>query len=190
MRVILVAAICALSAAGADEASQKPAPEQSFGRQAFGPGTYLRAGASTVLGEITDSPEEWGRGADGMGKRFASAFGRHLIDTTVEVGVARLHHEDLRYFPAEEKAFKSRMKHALLSTIVARSTITGGQTLAVGRLSGAFASGFVSRLWLPDRYHTFSSGMSASGISLGIETGMNVFREFWPKRHDKTKRAR
>ena len=182
MRVILIAAICVASAAGAAEESQKLAPEKSLANQAFGPATYYRAGAATALGVITDSPEEWGRGADGVGKRFASAFGKHLINTSVRVGVATLRHEDLRYYPAEKQGFKSRMGHALVSTVVARNTTTGGRTLAAGRLSGAFVSGFASRQWLPDRYHTFSSGMTTSGISLGIDAGINVFREFWSKR--------
>jgi len=182
MRVILIAAVCALSAAGAEEEFQQPSPEKSFAQQTFGVGTYVRAGAATLAGEITNSPEEWGRGADGVGRRFASAFGKHLIHTSTEFSVATLRHEDLRYFPAETKGFGSRLRHALLSTVVARNTSTGNQTLATGRLSGAFASGFVSRLWFPDRYHTFSSGMSSTGFSLGITAGTNVFREFWPKR--------
>ena len=182
MRVILIAAVCVLSAAGADEALQQPSPETSLAKQTFGVETFVRAGAATVAGEIANSPEEWGRGADGIGKRFASAFGKHLIHSTTQFSVATLRHEDLRYFPADKKGFGNRLRHALVSTVVARNTSTGNNTLATGRLSGAFAGGFVSRLWFPDRYHTFSSGMASSGFSLGINAGTNVFREFWPKR--------
>ena len=185
MRVILIAGLCVLSAAGAEEELQQPSPERSFAKQTFGTATLVRAGAATLAGEVANSPREWGRGADGVGKRFASAFGKHLIHSTTQFSVATLRHEDLRYFPSEKQGFGGRLRHALLSTVVARSTHTGNPTLATGRLSGAFVSGFVSRQWFPDRYHTFSSGMSSGGFSLGLNAGTNVFREFWPKRRNR-----
>ena len=178
MRFLVIATICAVPIFGADE----PSPEKSFVDQLFGPATFVRAGVGAAFSEMTNRPSEWGRGADGLGKRLASSYGRHLVSTTVQVGVATHLHEDLRYFPADEKGFGGRLRHALLSTVMARNKDTGGQTLAAGRISGAFASGFVSRLWFPERYHTVSSGMASGGISLGIDAGANVFREFWPKR--------
>jgi len=54
--------------------------------------------------------------------------------------------------------------------------------MAAGRVSGAFASGFGSQACMPERYQTFASGMNSAGVSLGMDAGMNVFREFWPKR--------
>ena len=178
MRFLLIAAICVWPIRAGDE----PSPQSSLLRQEFGPATYARAGVSTVLGEITASPEEWGRGPEGIAKKFASAYGKHLVSTTVRYGVAELLNEDLRYFPAQEKGFGGRLRHSLMSTVIARDATTGDSTPAIGRLAGAFAGGFVSRQWLPDRYHTVASGVASSSLSLGVDAGINVFKEFWLKR--------
>jgi len=34
---------------------------------------------------------------------------------------------------------------------------------------------------MPARFHTFSSGISSAGISLAVDAGLNVMREFWPE---------
>ncbi len=179
MKAILIAAMCVLPAMGEEILPWTPAPEKSYFKQAFGRGSFERAAASTLFAEITNSPKEWGRTWDGAGKRYASAYGKHLVNTSVRYSVATLRHEDLRYFPSAGKSVGARLRHALVSTVVARNTKTGSSEMALGRVSGAFAGGFVSRTWMPDRYHTFSSGMASGGISLGIDAGANVLREFW-----------
>jgi hypothetical protein len=182
MRALVIATMCVLPLAGAEAELPTTDPGKSFLVQAFGPKTFARAGASAVLVEVTNSPEEWGRGVDGLGIRFASAYGKHLIGTSVQFSVSTLRHEDLHYFPSTDRTFAGRMKHALVSTVVARNALDGSSMMAAGRVSCAFASGFGSRVWMPERYHTFASGMNSAGVSLGLDAGMNVFREFWPKR--------
>ncbi len=68
-----------------------------------------------------------------------------------------------------------------MSTVYARKTNRDGQTLATSRFSGALAGGFVSRVWMPARFHTFASGISSAGISLAFDAAVNVLREFWPE---------
>lgn len=183
MKSILLAAICVLPSLGA-ELPWTPAAEKSYFQHAFGIASYKRAAISTVLAEITNNPREWGRTWDGAGKRFASAYGRHLISTSVRYSVATLRHEDARYFPSAETAFKGRLKHALLGTVRARHEDTGASMFALGRVSGAYAGGFVSRTWMPDRFHTFSSGIRSGTMSLGLDAAMNVMREFWPRKRN------
>ena len=62
-----------------------------------------------------------------------------------------------------------------------RKTNGDGQALATSRFSGAIAGGFVSRAWMPAWFHTFASGISSAGISLAVDAGVNVLREFWPE---------
>jgi hypothetical protein len=103
--------------------------------------------------------------------------------------VATVRHEDLKYYPSGKQGFGPRMKHALLSTVVARKTTDGRPTMATGRVSGAVAGGFVSRLWQPARLRTVSSGLATSGIALGADAGANAVREFWPEiRHPRRRR--
>jgi hypothetical protein len=101
--------------------------------------------------------------------------------TTRESGVAAVRHEELGYRPSGKRGFGPRLKYALISTVVTRKTTTGKKTFASGRLSGAMGSGFISRLWLPARFHTISSGIATGGVLLGVDAGTHVAREFWPE---------
>jgi hypothetical protein len=154
---------------------------KSFLRHLFGPRGFIFAAISTSIQHARDVPAEWGSGLAGLGRRYASAFGQHLVNGTVQYSVAKALHEDLKYYPSEEAGFKPRVKHALISTVYARKTNREGQTLATSRFSGALAGGFVSRAWQPARFHTFGSGISSAGISLSVDAGLNVLREFWPE---------
>jgi len=53
----------------------------------------------------------------------------------------------------------------------------------VGRISGAFAAGQISRTWMPPRVADFGAGMQTFGSAMGLDVGFNVFREFWPRKH-------
>ena len=124
---------------------------------------------------------EWGSGLAGLGKRYASAVGQHLVNASVQFGVAKALRQDLKYYPSETAGFGPRVRHALVSTVYVRKTNSESQTLATSRFSGALAGGFVSKAWMPARFHTFASGMSSAGISMAVDAGVNVLREFWPE---------
>lgn len=148
--------------------------------------TYgLQAGATSVAGatiqQLRDKPYEWGGGIAGFGKRVGSAFGQHVIKNTIEFGVAGVRHEEIGYRPSGKTGFRSRLKYALLSTVITHKTTTGQPTVALGRISGSFGSGFISRLWMPASYHTVASGFATGGIMLGVDAGAHVVREFWPE---------
>src|SRR5204862_2941579 len=88
------------------QAAQIQQPDHpSFAKKAVGKPALIRAGASAVYGQVRNSPREWGRGAGGLGKRFASSVGTHVVKATVEVGVAAWRHEDLSYHPSEQQGF-------------------------------------------------------------------------------------
>lgn len=172
-------------------------PERSgrahFAKKTFGKKAVAEVGAGTLIAHARNSPPEWGRGAPGLGKRFASGLGKHAVGSSINFTVSKLRHEALGYQPSGKQGFAPRLKYALVSTVVTRKTTTGKRTVASGRLSGAVGSGFISRLWMPARMHSIASGASSAGISLGVDAGSNVVREFWPEiRHPRgsTTRAR
>lgn len=157
-------------------------PRKSLVQQLFGKPAWIRSGVSSSWTFIRKTPHEWPRTTGGFATRYASSFGRHLVKGTVQYGIAAVRKEDLAYYRSEDTGFGRRLRHALLSTVVARKRTTGRPTMAVSRVTGVFTGGFVSRLWHPARLHTISSGLSTSGVSFGIDAGTNVVREFWPRR--------
>lgn len=67
-----------------------PTPKERFKRyvsDTVGPWPLARAAASAGIQQWKDSPEEWGQGAEGYGKRFASNLGRNAIRQTVTYGL-------------------------------------------------------------------------------------------------------
>ncbi len=70
-------------------------------------------------------------------------------------------------------------------------TTTGDRTVAAGQITGAIGSGLVSRLWQPASVSSVASGFASGGITLGVDAGLNVVKEFWPnirhpRRHSQT----
>lgn len=182
MRILAVAAVLAFLNPGAQAAEESRLPEpKEYVEHTFDKSAFVWAGIGTAVGQIANSPREWGQGPDGAAERFGAIFGKQIVKTSVQLTVARLRQEDLKYQPCEQSGFGARIKHAVASTVVARKTTDGSMTMATGRIAGAFSSGYVSELWLPDRLHTVTNGLASGGVSLGVNALTNVLREFVPR---------
>jgi hypothetical protein len=150
-------------------------------KDTFGARAAARVGAGAAIQHARNSPHEWGGGVAGFGKRLGSAFGQHVVKNSIQFGVASVRHEELGYRRSGKQGFGPRMKYALVSTVVTHKTTTGKRTPALGRISGDFGSGLISRAWQPARLHTVGSGLATGGIMLGVDAGSHVVREFWPE---------
>ncbi len=150
-------------------------------KHAFGPVPIARSAGGALISQWNDTPMEWGQGMAGFGKRFASAFSKHLLKMGIQYPIAHFRHETLGYRRSELQGFKPRMRYALLSTVITTKTTTGKRTVAAGEIAGSVGSGFLSRLWQPASVATIGSGFTSLGITLGADAGSNVLREFWPE---------
>lgn len=169
-------------------AAELPTPKQ-YQEKATDKEAFIGAAAGATIQQAANHPQEWGATWAGFGKRFASSFGKHAVKDGIQLTVAAIRHEELHYQPSGKQGFRPRLKYALLSTVITRKTTTGKKTFASGEVSGALGAGFISRLWQPARLHTFGSGIGSAGITLGVDAGLNVTREFWPEiRHPKKAR--
>jgi hypothetical protein len=109
-------------------------------------------------------------------------MGTLVVKNSIQFGLAAARHEDLRYHRSEEQGFGPRLKHALVSTVITDRTTTGRRMVAAGRISGAVGSGLISRLWQPASLRTVAGGFATGGIMLGTDAGVNLAREFWPRK--------
>lgn len=151
-----------------------------FAKRTFGPGAWVMAGAGSGIAQGTDTPSEWGQGAAGYGRRFASSFGKHIVSNIIRYPVAHFRHEELVYHPSGKHGFGARLKYAMLSTFITHKTTTCAKTIYTAELSGAVGSGLISRLWQPASTRTIAAGFSSAGTSLAVDMGIRVLREFWP----------
>jgi hypothetical protein len=183
MRAVTLTIIIALLAQPAMLATESPerTPGQ-YAKHELGPRAVVMAGTGAAVNQATNTPKEWGQGAAGFGKRFASAFGKHLVHKGIQYPVARMLHEELSYRPSGKHGFGPRMKYALMGVVVTHKTNGNhGRTVNAGEISGAVGSGLISRLWQPASVHTVAAAFSSAGITLGVDAGQNVVREFWPE---------
>jgi hypothetical protein len=183
MRAVTLTAMIALwtqSAMPATESAERT-PGQ-YAKHEVGPKPVAMVGVGAAINQGTNTPREWGQGAAGFGKRFASGFAKHIVHKGIQYSVARMLHEELSYRPSGKHGFGPRMKYALMGVVVTHKTNGNhGRTVNAGEISGAVGSGLISRLWQPASTRTVAAGFTSAGITLGVDAGQNVVREFWPE---------
>jgi hypothetical protein len=176
--------LCASVSASAPVTTESEQPKHdSLLKHLFSKKGLVLTGFSTVVQHIRRSPHEWGSNAGALGKRFAGLMGQRVIRNSVTYGMAKALKQDLKYYPSEQSGFLRRVRHALVSTVIARKKDSKDSTVATAQITGTAAGAFLSRLWQPVRLRTIGSGFSSLGISLSADAGLNVVREFWPRRH-------
>jgi hypothetical protein len=141
----------------------------------------IKTTIGALFNEARNSPHEWERDIDGFGKRVGSAFGKRAVKASVELGFSEWTHEDLHYHKQRTGTFWSRLSHAVVTTYWVPRDNGTGSTLAVGRIAGSFAETQVARLWVPDRVATTGAAMQGTAATVGLDIGVNIFREFWPR---------
>jgi hypothetical protein len=157
---------------------------RQYGRSIAGPRALARSAAGAAIGQLRNRPREWGGGVGGFAKRFGSSLGTHAVKGAIQLGVGAWRHEDQRYYRSNLNGNWPRLKYAVVNTFVVHRQKRPGRTAAVGRLSGAFGAGLISRVWQPASTAGVGLGLASGGISVGADVGINVAREFWP-RHNK-----
>ena len=146
-----------------------------------GPMAWFSAGVGAGIGQWRDSPWEWKQGARGYGLRYGSGFATRVTRETITFSAATLLHEDNRYFRSQSRGTGARLGHAILSTFVARKD-DGTRRFSFSRIGGMFGSAMISRTWQPPSNGGFGDGMVNFGSQVGVAAGLNVAREFLPRR--------
>lgn len=189
-RVFGLALLCiSLSLQGAEKKLRHHGAVHRYTRAVTRPSVLGRSAAGAGVQHLTNRPHEWGHGPLGYAKRFGSNVGTHAVKTGIEMSVGGMLHEQKMHHRATRPGFTPKLKSALGNTFEVHHRNSNKRYPAVGRMSGAFGSGLVSRAWQPARLHTVGSGLSTGGIALGADFGVNMAREYFP-RHKHGRRHR
>jgi hypothetical protein len=149
-----------------------------YAHSLFGPEAFLFSAASAGIGQLDDSPHEWGQGAEGFGRRFGSAYANRIVGQTIENGLAFGLHEDNRYFLSGKNGI-GRLGYAITSAFLARHD-DGSRFISISGIGGAAGGAFISRAWQPRSISSMGDGARSFGITMGARVGLNVAREFLP----------
>jgi hypothetical protein len=144
------------------------------------PEALLFDGISAGLDEWKNDPGSWGRDADGVAKRFGSAFGRSGVREMTGFGLDAILHTDPRVYRSTHTNFSGRLFDAL-SQVVITHTDSGGRAPAFATVGSAFAAGQIQTIWMPANDAHVKDGLVSAGVLLMGDAARNVIREFWPE---------
>jgi len=169
-------------------------PGQKFkavARGTFDPFQFVYYTIIAGIGQATNSPEGYGQGAQGYGKRFGAIF----ADTTIEnfmVGaiLPSALHQDPRYFQKGKGSFASRTWYAMTRIVVTRGD-SGQAQFNASEVFGSVSSAAISTYsYHPESDRKIGNLMNTWGVQLGLDSFSFMMKEFWPdmKRHFQKKR--
>ena len=157
-----------------------PTPRERFNRyvkSSVGPFRLGYTAFTAGINQWRDSPEEWGQGMKGYGKRYASSLGQNAIQQTVTYGLDSAFGLDTGFQKSQREGFGARLKDALLQNITSR-TRSGKRVISAPRLVGVYTGAIIAReTWYPDRYD-YKDGLKSGTTQLLTAFGINVLREF------------
>ena len=126
-----------------------------------------------------NTPEEWGRGASGVAKRYAQREADVALSNTIEAGLGAIWGEDPRYIPSGRKGIWPRARYAIKTVVLAQRR-DGSLKPAWGRYAGNVVNNLIENTWLPPSMTTGSQTAWRSGLGLLGRLGGNAWEEFWP----------
>jgi hypothetical protein len=151
---------------------------QNYFFDAYGPYPIVGAGFAAGISQVYNTPPEWGQGAQGYGKRFGSNFAIAGIATTTRYGLAEAFREDTIYYNCACKGVFQRLKHALISTLVARRGEDGHSEFSLPALVAPYAGTMTAVYsWYPSRFDYKDGFRMGNYTLLGYAAG-NIGLEF------------
>ncbi len=147
-------------------------------KDTVGPLRLTRTAVAAGLDQWRDTPEEWGQGMKGYGKRFASSFGRNAVQQSVTYGLDEAFGLDSGFQRSGREGVFPRVKHAFVETFTSR-TKSGKRVLSAPRLAGVYTGAVVAtETWYPERY-SYKDGLRMGTGTLITNFGINLVREFF-----------
>jgi hypothetical protein len=150
-------------------------------RNVAGPIAITRYAATAGLLTLRNTPKEWGKKPDGYGKRFANVAAKSLIKNTTVYALDEMLKVDSTFYLSRDRSPAARLRNSIFSAVTARNR-RGQRVIGIPQLAGSFLSEVMSSVvWYPSRYDQ-DHGLKGGAISIGINAGLNIFREFILKR--------
>jgi hypothetical protein len=141
------------------------------------------------LGQLTNTPSEWGQGMQGYSYRYLSGLGGTLTRQSMAWALESIEHGDPRYFPSSEPGAKARLLCAMKQTFWVRRD-NGSNGFAYARVVSAFASGQLTNAWQPPSNNSVTDGLERAVIIIGVDAGENLAQEIFPFLRPKSLRNR
>ncbi len=145
----------------------------------FGPYPIVGAALTAGINQLNDSPPEWNQGIGGYSKRFGSNFGIAVVGTSTRYGLAEAFREDTLYYRCQCSGAFPRLRHAMLSTLIARRGDDGHRVFSFPALVAPYAGTVVAVYgWYPGRFGA-KDAFRMGNYGLLAYMGQNISLEFF-----------
>jgi len=150
----------------------------------LGPPGAVNATLASAFDQWRGAPPAWPQDEGGFAARWASEYAASAIGSTAKYGVARWLHQDPSFVRCKCEGIGPRLEHALSAPFKAR-TADGRWVFSPATVAGLTAEHVVpAATWYPAP-HGVRSGVAHVATSVLSKMGVNVLREFMPKRFTK-----
>ena len=149
-------------------------------RRTFGWRGLAKGALQSGIKTWQNTPEEWGPGWEGFGKRLATRQADVLISSTVEASLGALWGEDPRYWRSGKDGTGSRIWYAVSSSFLTYRP-DGTRKFAWARLIGNVRRVAEDRRWYPEADRDwYKWTLTPLGTGFIGKMFSNLFREFSP----------
>jgi hypothetical protein len=151
------------------------------GRSLIDPSEFVLIGFVAGLGQASNSNPSYGQGAQGYGRRYATAYADNAVENFMASAVLpSLLHQDPRYYQLGHSGFLKRTGHAIGRVLLTRSD--SGQTQV--NYSEVFGAGMAAAIstysYHPESERGVGTVISVWGTQIGWDVGTYMIKEFWP----------
>jgi hypothetical protein len=142
---------------------------------------YPWYGVLAGISQAENSEPGFGQGAEGYGKRYASAFADGTIENfMVGAVLPSTFKEDPRFYQVSTGSFVHRAGYAVSRIFITRADSGREQFNFSEILGSALSAGISTNTYHPRADRNFPNTMSVWGTQLGYDTVTIVVKEFWP----------
>jgi hypothetical protein len=146
----------------------------------FDPTAFLVAGVFAGSAMVQRQYPSFGQGAAGFGKYYGGAFADQAIGNMMTEALLPIAlQQDPRYFIKEKGGFFARTGYAISREVVTRNDDGRNHFNASEVLGNGIAAG-ISNVYYPAADRSFGNTMNKWGQQIGLDTGFNIMKEFWP----------
>jgi hypothetical protein len=153
-----------------------------FATDATRPYQFVAAAAVSGLSMTSHKNRGFGQGGEGFAKRFGAAMADEASSAFFgEFLFPAVFHQDPRYFRRGTGTGGERLRYAMSRVVVTRSD-SGKSQVNGSKILGAMFSGALANAYYPETERTVGRTFTTIGINLGTAAGLNLVKEFWPRR--------
>jgi hypothetical protein len=142
-------------------------------------GAYLRAVGPSLGSQLGNNPPEWGKTAEGFGRRVGTQFAIQSSRGAISAASAAAFGRDPRYQRCDCKGAWRRTGHAI-SGLVLGADSSGTRRFDPSNLLGAYGSGYIGANFYPDRFNVAVKGYQLGNQQVSQAVLQNILVEFGP----------